>query len=274
MVRRRGANSTPISLFSFQDIITSVTGIMILVTMMMTLELLQRKASAPAPQTAKLIEELRPAVDQADQEISRLQQELARDEQALRDLAGIDQDQVRQAMDDLERLTKQLQSDVQTLRGEEAHAESRVRRSEAEKTQQASDAKTLQELTDRVRKTQLQFDELKSSNRVIYNVSSSVSKSAWLVEIGDKQLLTAPVGKPAKAIVFSGSPEARTAEFLRWAAGRDAKSEYFMLLLKPGGVASFGSLLQGLKSKGFQVGFDLLGAGQSAVDSNTGASPR
>jgi hypothetical protein len=273
MARRRGGNSTPISLFSFQDIITSVTGIMILVTMMMTLELLQRKVSAPAPQTAKIIDELRPAVDQGDQEIAKLQQQLARDEQTLRELAGIDQNQVRRAMDDLERLTRQLQSDVQTLRGEEAHADSRVRRSEAEKTQRASDAKTLQELTERVRKTQRQFEELKSSNRVIYNVSSSASKSAWLVQIGDDQLLTAPVGKPA-ASVFSGSPEARTAEFLRWAASRDPKSEYFMLLVKPGGVASFRTLLQGLTSKGFQVGFDLIGASQMAVDPKTGASPR
>ena len=52
MARRRVVASTAFSLFSFQDIITSVTGIMVLVTLMLALELITRvQTSAPA-QTA------------------------------------------------------------------------------------------------------------------------------------------------------------------------------------------------------------------------------
>ena len=44
----RRAGAPPISLFSFQDIITSVTGIMILVTLMMSIELVQRNQQGGA----------------------------------------------------------------------------------------------------------------------------------------------------------------------------------------------------------------------------------
>jgi hypothetical protein len=76
MGRRKG-NSVPFSLFAFQDIITSVTGIILLITMMMALELvqnMQRAASAPQEQKSSAVEQtLRGAIEENSQEIVRLE---------------------------------------------------------------------------------------------------------------------------------------------------------------------------------------------------------
>ncbi len=271
MSRRRGENSTPISLFSFQDIITSITGIMILVTLLMTLELLQRKVAAPVHQTAKIIKQLQPVVEQQDREIEQLEEALKRDEETLRELAAVDRAEVRRQMEDLERLRRQLENDLETLHRQESAADSRVQKSEVEKTRHASDAATLENLTKRIREAQQKLKELKSSNRVIYNVSSDAHKTSWLVEVDADRILIARAGESAKPTLFSGDRSTRAAEFLRWAAARDKTAEYFMLLLKPEGVETFSQLLDGLKRGGFQVGFDLIASGQVAVDPTTGA---
>ena len=74
---RRKVNSVPFSLFAFQDIITSVTGIILLITMMMAVELvqnMQRAASAPQEQKSPAIEgTLRGAIEDNTQEIVRLE---------------------------------------------------------------------------------------------------------------------------------------------------------------------------------------------------------
>src|SRR5688500_3894328 len=55
--RRRRSAGSPVSFFSFQDIVTSVTGILILVTLLMTLDLITRArfvANVPGPDADEL----------------------------------------------------------------------------------------------------------------------------------------------------------------------------------------------------------------------------
>src|SRR5262245_5426312 len=97
---RRGRGGTPISLFSFQDIITSVTGIMILVTLILALDVIRRRQGAPDTQTAALTLELQQAASQAQQvqttlaatrrQIDELRQQLAGTEEGLRQSARHD----------------------------------------------------------------------------------------------------------------------------------------------------------------------------------------
>ena len=51
-------NSPAISFFSFQDIITSITGIMFLVVIMLVLMVLQQSSSAPQQKSRELQKEL------------------------------------------------------------------------------------------------------------------------------------------------------------------------------------------------------------------------
>ena len=64
MVRRRKKQVT-FSLFAFQDIITSVTGIMILATLMLAVEFIQRIDGAPPRQTEKIAARLRQSLEES-----------------------------------------------------------------------------------------------------------------------------------------------------------------------------------------------------------------
>ena len=80
MSRRRN-NQPTISLFSFQDIITSVTAILILVVLILTLELISRKydAAASDPETQKRVTS--EAVAELEALVNRISNESASESQ-------------------------------------------------------------------------------------------------------------------------------------------------------------------------------------------------
>jgi seryl-tRNA synthetase len=246
---------------------------MILVTLIMLLELLDRKQSTPAYKTQEIVSKLQGVVEAGEREIKDLEAKLARDQQAMRELAAVDADEVRRQASDLERLAASLKQELSELRREESKAEKRVDEANKRLEQSASEKVELDQLLEKIRRAQAEVAELRKRNRVIYNVAADASKAAWLVEIAGDRLLAAPVGKSSKPIVFAGSEQQRVADFLRWAAQRDRGGEYFMLLLKPSGISLFTGLRQGLKNAGFSMGFDLLAADQTAIDPEKGAAP-
>src|SRR5215469_14253246 len=74
MPRRR--TSSPISLFSFQDIITSVVGVVILITLLLLLQLIsQMLAALPAP--AMTVQELQKQVSDIQPILKELQDSIA-----------------------------------------------------------------------------------------------------------------------------------------------------------------------------------------------------
>jgi len=161
---RRSRRNSPFSLFAFQDIITSVTGIMILVTMMLALELIKRK--------------------------------------------------------------------------------------------------------EQIRRTREQLQHLKKSNRMIFNPTEGDQKTPWLVELDAGAITVAKVGESARPQTFSN-----VERFLTWSTSRNRGAEYFVLLVKPGSVESFDKVHGTLTGRGFDVGYDVMAADQTAIDPETGAAP-
>lgn len=103
---RRGQNGVAFSLFAFQDIITSVTGIMILVTLILALELLQQMEASPSQRTKEVVQdidstvtsvtELDAAVARNQARIADLQDRLTQGAGRIGDVAGFDQRAVQQ----------------------------------------------------------------------------------------------------------------------------------------------------------------------------------
>ena len=63
---RRGRNKSAFSLFVFQDIIMSVTGIMILITLILSLEMMERQEESPRERTSEIISQLKAAVGEVE----------------------------------------------------------------------------------------------------------------------------------------------------------------------------------------------------------------
>ena len=85
MTRRR-KTQTPFSLFAFQDIITSITGIMILITLLIALELVHSRENSPQHQTPQLnttiqkqLQETNAAITQLNEQLRQQSRKLNRD---------------------------------------------------------------------------------------------------------------------------------------------------------------------------------------------------
>jgi hypothetical protein len=99
-----------------------------------------------------------------------------------------------------------------------------------------------------------------------YNPAPGTSKKAWLVDLSAERFAALPLGHAAAKIEFAErSISSRVSAFARWAEGRNPHQEYFVLLVRPAVIQSFGQLRTALEKMGFEIGFDLLGAGQKVT---------
>ena len=73
---RRRDQTAPMSLFSFQDIITSVTGIIITVTLVLALELVQSLAERQSTETPAVARQVRTALEEARQQVEALRSQV------------------------------------------------------------------------------------------------------------------------------------------------------------------------------------------------------
>lgn len=269
MARRVQAN--PISLFSFQDIITSVTGIMILLTLLMALELSQRSLQSPSVQTAVVTEQLETAVVDSEQEITRLEADLANRDKKLQELAAIDEQRLLDESVDIEHQISQLAAGSSNLAAQAEAAARRREQAESSSQDRQKDVDTARELMVRAAELQAKLAKLQSTNRVLYNPAPGSSKSAWLVEITDSELRAAPLGQATPPTVFKGNASARLTAFQAWARTRDRRGEYFVLLVKPSGIDLFDQLHEALGKLGFDLGFDIVDSTETVIDDQTGA---
>src|SRR5687768_7345021 len=109
---RRSQRTSPFSLFSFQDIITCVSGIIILITLMLVLELVQRRQRSPQVRTQAIASQLRTSIASAKAEVTKLKAALAKDSSRLEERAGVSVDLIRREIFDTEAEISMLQADL------------------------------------------------------------------------------------------------------------------------------------------------------------------
>ena len=260
---RRKRASVPFSLFAFQDIITSVTGIILLITMMMAVELVQnltRAEAAPQEQkSTQVASQLRQAVSEGVAEADRLQKIL--DETTT----------IRFDADSLRRRLEQLQAAAIELESQNDQIQSTQQKIDARREQQKEEAKELTpeaiaSLLSEQKAVAEQIAAMRQSNRVIFNRPEGAAKAPWLVELNETSIVAAEMGQVRVPQTFS-----TTDEFLQWVASQDRNSQYFVLLVKPSSIDTFSAVRKELQDRQFDVGYDLLRSDQTAIDPQTGA---
>jgi vacuolar-type H+-ATPase subunit I/STV1 len=260
---RRKINSVPFSLFAFQDIITSVTGIILLITMMMAVELvqnMQRAASAPQEQKSSAVEQtLRGAIEENSQEIVRLER-LLEETTTIR----FDADALRRRLANLSAATAELEK--QTTRIEATQQEIEQRTAELAKQSKDLTPEAVEELAQEQREMAQQIEAMRQANRVIFNRPEGAAKTPWLVQLNADGILAAEMGARGAPQTFASA-----AGFLTWVGGQNNGAIYFVILVKPDSIETFAALREELQGRQFEVGYDLLRADQTAIDPNTGA---
>lgn len=287
--RLRSRASPSISFFSFQDIITSVTGILVLVTLILTLYL-ENSASQSGPAE---FETLRRRWDQLLEQTEKVtaHNEAIRERQlALStspDPARL-QAEIREGQAQIQSLSNRLaearQQAAQQTQESEAKAEelglgevreragSVVRELEQWKRNNsvlAAESATLESLELEVRK---KIHAATNQHRLwLLPDLSSTTRQPVLVTVSRTNVICERFNQPDQRRVFPAeqSPVLLAEALRQWQPSRD----YLVFYVRPSGIEVFARCLAIAKSAGFQVGYDALEENREIVFSAPTSPP-
>lgn len=244
------------SFFSFQDIISCTTGIMVLITLLLTMELLTRKPQADDHVSNTLDEAVAKAANRRDE----LKGKVAGGSAMLASLAGgqtITQTQVTALRD---RVAK-LRGDNRTL----ADEISKARRDFDIAGDKAGNLeKTIGEISKKIRS----MEDRISKSKLILNPNKLVGKGIpgmtplWVECSAGEFVVTRIVETGSDKGLAKLLERCDTAnpldEFLAWASAKcDPRKEYFVLLFRPDAADKWLTTRAGLGRLGFKVNWNI-----------------
>lgn len=256
-MKRRRAPTEAFSLFSFQDIITSVTGVIILVTLLLAVELIKRppvQAARPQDRANEKLESQIAAMEREREALSTLVQE---DAEFLRESASLSLSDLEQARSELSRRVGEAEHSIKEIT--EILKQSIVRRSAAESELSRTETESLAQIQAENAALASELEVIKSSNQVVYNQSRRAQKAAWLVDLEADRIRVLKPGNAGVTVDFSEPSEAeRVRSFVEWATTRDPQKGYFVLLVRPESIGAYQSVYEKANELKYDLGFDLL----------------
>lgn len=222
---RRKQGGVPVSLFSFQDIITSICGILILIVLMFAIELTRHKSRSPEKKGKTTLSE----------EIRRLEQELVAKQKAQEDARK-------------EIIAKGIMEYRKKLEDELAQLRKELSRQELETERLRQMLATLVEKREQMKKIVAAVTEL----AVVSFIPGKGSKKPTLVECSSTQIKV----KGVEPRSFAANDQQTIARF--FAEKIDKNTECLFLMLKPSAVDYAYDFAQDLRKSGFTVGWDAI----------------
>ena len=264
---RKSSEESPVSLFSFQDIITSITGIMFLVVLMLILIMLTSR-----PETKR----------QSSENIQALQSELAELKSKLRQLRSDSQDLSRQ-LEDLKKLSPEEMARLQ----EQNRRQLQIEQAELEKLLQEINRKNLQlkvrqqeitelekitkprkkvieniqkELADITKVIIDKENKLRQRSRVMkYVIHSNMIKRPVLAELDQNGVRLLDIDKQQFTDLRRPGKAQDSLALLALELGKYDKNQvYFSVAVKPGGFKYAMPLLTMLKNHNLERGTEIL----------------
>lgn len=260
---RKRDQSSPISLFSFQDIITCVIGIMVLIVLIMILELLSRTENATPP-PEQIIEapsdtkKIQNKVVFLEEEISKIKQKLEKSKNSLDQISEMSPNNIKEQTKTMENELKEKRKLLTDLRIKLKNVEKENEKiisivNNVEKLQQEKD-----NLQENISEMEKYLADMILNKRVNYVAEITVDqKHPFLVECLRDKIITASIVDGEKSRIFDNPNESkRLTEFIEWVKSKDEDMEYFLVLIKPSCIKTGNKIIGLIKNEGYDVGFD------------------
>lgn len=249
----RKKSGAPFSLFAFQDAITSVCGVVVLITLLLALALTQRvEVESQASTVAKS------KVDEVRAQVEKLQNDLDELNARVEETAAVDSAGVGKSLAEVK---AQLANAKRRLEGAQEES-SRLDRKLEELEERKETFAGLEERIDELKRSAAETlekaeetakEEFDSQESAVYAFNDDVREKPWYVEISGSKLVAHGSVDDSGAKTFD-SPFA----FARWATTRPSGSEYFVLIVRPSGARNFEFAVLELESEGYRYGIDLI----------------
>lgn len=260
MARRKRSLKLEISLFAFQDIIISVTGVLILIILLLVLEItihsdtdgLQQAFAASA---AELREELQVVKDEIDQTATELEDSRHMVKQATLNPESLINNKLAQendAIDDLNKKVSHLDSianEIEQKKQKHAQVVKKNRKQEQESIKQAQEE--LATLEKKKRLLEEKMTEMGKEDQTHYLAPRGIQpKRAWMCDVSSRGLeLVLIDGTGRKVTLRASNLESESPRLFnnlnRWLRKQKPTPEYILFVIRPSG-ADFSDIL-GLK---------------------------
>jgi hypothetical protein len=275
------------SLFAFQDIITSVTAIMILLVLILTLELITKADSAAvAPDDRRIAKELKASVSHLHERLGLLRAEAASVTSTAKRVAAQSVTDVEADIRSAQRRNEALTNAVVSLKTDMGKARARRRAAEqdllhaekqapvtatlaAKASQDAAEAAAIKDRNVEEESRQMAVEkELADSpqlvSTLVFNSAPGQALTPILAELSGSGVSV--LGTPQEGVVeFGWGVLGPPNGFTKWLASKDQTREYVVLLLRPSGLDKLGPTRDVIVTKGFEVGLELVSEGMDVV---------
>ena len=262
MSRRRTEGRSPIALFSFQDIITSVTGIMILVVVLLILEVINRKsfevaASAPVMKMST-ITDAQDEIASMQVEKEKLDNEVERRHEIIAELARLDPRQIKSDIKREEDKNEGLSERLEALRAKLEKQRRQAGKAEKAATQGDHELQRLKE----------QLARIKTENRVTFDFLRT-DKMPILVQCSQEGIQVKILDSSPKIRSFpsSGSADHKgcLSSFGQWVRGINKDKNALVVLVKPSAAPYAVRVINMLYKEKFDVGYEPLEESKTAI---------
>lgn len=265
-MRSRRAGSNSVSFFAFQDIITSVVGIFVLITLIMILELVQSKVNA-ATQRVSVPMELVAQLQELEADVQRLEALHKKLQASAAKAASRNAFSAAEERESLARKLEEAESELETARRRTARMQTQLQatknmekelvRREAELAKlQESSSTSASERQDTARvSAALEIDK-----PLIFRDQTQQGRYLVLVILQQGQIHVTDAQTHQTHKLVNG---ALTGSFNEWLSHVDIHTRQFLLIVKPSGEKIFEDVRDLLKKASAVYGFDVAGEDQN-----------
>ena len=264
----RKDNSPSISFFSFQDIITSITGIMFLVVMILVLLIVtrQKRSSQNNPMDSQM-QELKKQIVELQTQIEKQAKLQETIRNRLEELKQLDVTTLPQRK---EELILQLQEITKSMEEEKQEQEALQKQIESYKTEIEKYRKSIEfeeeikakndDLIATMKNTKENAEKLlaKNSKMVRFVWKSSITQKPLLVLCAEGKIEVSELNATAPLAEFKNTSQAKLcADFLKWTSSLSPKDTYIVLLAKPSSFEYVEYIAAKLGDNGFKRGREI-----------------
>ena len=272
---RRRFNNT-VSFFAFQDIITAVMGILILIVLLLsvlvsqTVEAQSQMTSSESDTTAEISSD---ELDSLRIEVASLENQLDQVVQMLNVLAQLDsEEQVREQISQNELRLETLNQAISAALAAMADLESEIEIEEGRKAALERNL-GLTEKKSRASALQDEIERITTSQRVTYNFRNLQNRTPWLVMLEADKVTLGRAGIAEKPTSISGATVNKLARgFSDWQSKQPGGTTHIVFLVKPGSIDLYRQVKDMVRTKGMTVGFEPFPASKTVFDPVRGAA--
>lgn len=258
---RRKAQGPSVSFFAFQDIITSVVGIFVLITLIMMVDLVTKTNSSA--KVRDVFEDVyTAAIDDLQEQLAKLE---TRSEQL--DLAATNFGNVQVFNKD--EIAKELESSIQSLNQQVERTERRNQEIQrvienqdevksdlqVEIQKRSPDREELERLLKQLEKLDSKIQNLQTDESLVFKSQDLQGRRIVIIEVHANKLVLLDLAKDSRSEISGGDINSK---FQSWLNGQSVGGIHCFVLIRPFAAGTFGSVRSALNGAGVSYGYDLM----------------